>query len=364
MGITNANGTNVFTVYYRDEGGSVTGALPLVSGSLIAQLDLTQTATCVANNCTIAVGGSSASNGIADSFTGVIKAKSGLGITDVEPAALIGDNYPTAYSTTAYGHASPSQLAGLTEVDVFQQVFGIFVNKTGLNINAQNGICLPSYAITQLLAGNITDWSKVEDCVSHAAVASTPTTATIVNREAGSGSRTAASVFWLNDECVTGATGVLEDQATDYFSTGNVLSAAGTTSGAITYASIDQNGSTPNMVMVSIDGVFPTNLAAAQGLYTWWVESAVVTPNYAIPAVAASIANFMTADLQNANTAPHTAQINLIPNSGTNTTPSLPVAGTANTCSNASCTTHGTQAIYVNPFTKGSISCALPGSQL
>ena len=39
-GVPSANGTNVFTAWYRVEGGSVVGALPLATGSSIAQLAL------------------------------------------------------------------------------------------------------------------------------------------------------------------------------------------------------------------------------------------------------------------------------------------------------------------------------------
>jgi hypothetical protein len=66
-GIPSANGSNVFTVWYRDEGGSVTGALPLVSGSQINQMNLS-TATGSATTYTVSVSGISASNGIDDSF--------------------------------------------------------------------------------------------------------------------------------------------------------------------------------------------------------------------------------------------------------------------------------------------------------
>ena len=118
------------------------------------------------------------------------------------------------------------------------------------------------------------------------------------------------------------------------------------------------------MVLASIDGVAPSNLAAAQGDYRFWVESDLVTPTYAVPAVSSSIATFLITDLQNGNTAPHSAQINLIPGSGSNTTPAIPVSGTANKCSNAACTTATSTAIYVNQFTKLNSSCQSPISAL
>ena len=361
-GVTNANGSNVFTVYYRAEGGSVVGALPLVSGKAIAQLDLTQAGTLVGNALSIPVGGSSAANGTTDTFTGVTKHQTGLGVTDVEPGALIGDNYPTSYSTTAYGTASPSQLSGLTSFAVFQQSFGIFVNPT--NFATPTAVCLSSSDVAGLLSGSITDWHKVEDCATHLPVAAATLPAVLVNREPGSGSRAATSIIWLNDECDPNFTGVIEDQATDYFSTGDVLTATTTTSGGFTYASIDQ--SKAPLIQASIDGVAPSNLAAAQGIYRFWVESSLVEPNYfaSLPAVSQSLATFFVTDLQNGNTAPHSAQITLIPGSGTNTTAALPASSTANTCTNAACSVKTSTAIYVNPFTKLGANCNVPLSVL
>ena len=66
-GLPSANGSNIFTIWYRDEGGSVTGALPLVTGATINQLSLAG-ATGSAGAYTVAVAGSSGTNGIDDSF--------------------------------------------------------------------------------------------------------------------------------------------------------------------------------------------------------------------------------------------------------------------------------------------------------
>jgi hypothetical protein len=357
-GILNANGTNVFTLYYRDEGGSVTGALPLVSGSAINQLNLAG-ASCSGNACSVAVGGSSAANGTTDTFTGVTKQFSNLGVTDVEPGALIGDNYPSAYSTSVYGHASSSQLGALTTFAAFQQVFGIYVNSTSLH----TPICLGSDAVKALLSGGVTDWSKVEDCATHAAVASSSVPVVVVNREQGSGSRTATAIYWLNDECNPNAAGPVEGETSvDYFSTGNVLAAAAAVTGGITYASIDQ--SQAGMVIANIDNVTPSNLAAAQGQYGFWVESDLVQPNAGQSAQNQSIQNFLTTDLANGNTAPHSKQVNLIPGNGSNSTPSIPASGTVNTCSNAACSVSTSTAIYTNPFTKLGVTCNTPISAL
>jgi len=94
-GLPGANGTNVFTIWYRDEGGSVVGSLPLVSGSQINQLSLAG-ASGSAGSYTVAVAGASATNGIDDSFaSGVFKAPVQAGVVDQEPTVYTGANYPS-----------------------------------------------------------------------------------------------------------------------------------------------------------------------------------------------------------------------------------------------------------------------------
>ena len=140
-GLPSSNGSNIYTFWYRTEGGSVTGALPIISGAQINQLNLTTlpassacpsgtpagSPTCYA----LTVTGGTETNGIDDSFGGAIqKEPVQLGITDVEPGALVGSNYPTLYKTSAYGHATSGQLSGLNSSakPLFGQVFGVFVN--------------------------------------------------------------------------------------------------------------------------------------------------------------------------------------------------------------------------------------------
>jgi hypothetical protein len=224
-GLAFANGTTGVTVKYRFEGGSVTGALPIVSGKTISTLDLGSAAgnyspaSCASVSlCTATVTGTSGNNGIDDSFTGAVtKAAVQFGITDVEPGALIGDNYPTAYLTSIYGTATPAQLAALSHFTLFDQVFGIFVNKSNFTNTAPN---LSKAMITNLLQGNVLDWTHVED-VNGNAISTTATPIAVVNREAGSGSRTSAAIYFTGDECVVGATTIVDvpGGTNDFFST-------------------------------------------------------------------------------------------------------------------------------------------------
>jgi hypothetical protein len=366
-GVPSANGTNVFTAWYRVEGGSVVGALPLATGSSIAQLALAG-ATGSAGSYTVAVGGSSAANGIDDSFSGgVMKVPVQLGITDVEPGAFILDNYPSAYKSSVYGKATSAKLAGLSATTLFDQVFGIFVNTNSSAFTAAekagqgtiNGtLNLPNQTVTNALQGNITDWSKAPDTNGNAVTASS-LPINVINREQGSGSRAATSIYWTDDECNKAATSIVETTAgtADYFSTGNVLAAANVVPGAITYAAVD--GSTTsyaNLTLVQINGITPLNLVAASGEYTDWFEATANTgANFSsLSGAQQGLINFLIAQWQAEATVPSLNDSLAIPGNSTNVA-SLPVSGTA---------VNNGKTIYINPFTRSGISCNSPLSFL
>lgn len=368
---TGADGSTVWDIFYRDEGGSVTGVLPIVTAATINQINLNDTgnisyvsgaATAVAT-----VGGSSANNGIDDSFTGgVIKEPVQLGIADVEPAALVGNNYPSAYLTSVYGSATAAQMSTIngSAVQLFDEVYGIFVNNgsTGSNLPA-GAIDLSQSSIANVLDGTITNWKNATSS-SGAAVTTSHATATVVNREAGSGSRTATDLYFTHDECVAGASHIHDAAGAtgDFFSTGNVLAAANTTAGAITYATIDNFNTTkyPNLTLVTINGVQATNINAAQGNYDFWVEATAIT-NPADGTDQASIAGTLVASAQTIATTAHTVDINAIPDIGSpSNTPSLPVSSTVSSTFNGS----SAPSIYINPYTRSKSTCSVPASDL
>ncbi len=368
-GLPSANSSNVFTVWYRDEGGSVVGALPLVSGSQINQLSLAG-AGGSAPNYTVAVGGSSASNGIDDSFSGGVSKQSvQFGITDVEPGALIKNNYPSAYKTSVYGSATASALAKLSATTIFDQVFGVFVNTNSSVFSAAQkadqgkatstgALSLSRQTIGNILSGTgSVDWSLEPDDSGNA-VGSSSLPIVIVNREQGSGSRTSTDIFFTADSCdkVTQSP-ILESTGgtADYFSTGNVLAAANTVPGSITYASIDNAGSYANLTLVAVDGVAPSNANAASGAYGDWFEATGVTgANYSsLSADQQGLITFLISSFQTESTAPGAVDVLASP---VYNTPSLPISGTASVNSG--------KTIYINPFSRGGISCNDPAIQL
>jgi hypothetical protein len=363
-GLPSANGSNVFTIWYRDEGGSVVGALPLVSGSQINQLSLAG-ATGSAGSYTVAVGGASATNGIDDSFTGgVFKAPVQMGITDEEPAAYTGNNYPSAYKTSVYGHATAAQLGNLTQTPTFDLVYGVLVNTNSSAFSAAEksgqgtataSLSLGRQTIGAILQANQINWNDVPDSSGNA-VTSASLPITIVNREQGAGVRVASDIFFTGDHCTTPVqTAIAESTGgtADYFSMGDLLAAANTIPGAITYATIDYAGSSsyPNLTLVAVDGLQPTALNAAAGIYGNWFESEAVTgSNYSsLSAAQQGLIQGLITAFQTQATVPGATSVLANPNYNT---PSYPVSGTAVTVSGAT--------IYVNPYSRLGNSCNDP----
>jgi ABC-type phosphate transport system substrate-binding protein len=334
-----ATGT-IVTVYYRGEGGSVVGALPIVSGKPIKFLDLSGTGCAIAAPATT---GSSATVGTTDGWGGCVTSHTvEMGITDLEPTVFTAPNYPNLYSTAVFGTATKAQLGNLVSTPLFQQVFGIYVNTSGINGGAVGqAINLTRETVANILNGNYTDWSAVPSA-SGGAVSSTSQAITLVNREAGSGTRTGASIYFLGTNCVN-FPGTLSDPtpATDGFATGDVLATAAATPGAITYASIDNSNA--SLSIASLSGVTPSNLAATAGQYDWWFEATAQKGTITSPGGTSLYTFLTTGELQNVATAPHAVDVLAIPNAGTNVG-TVPATGTASTVNS--------KTIYINPFTK------------
>jgi hypothetical protein len=354
-GKAGADGNTYYTIYYRDEGGSVVGALPIVNNVSINQLDLTQITSCVSSTvCNPTVTGGSTTNGTDDSFTGPLtKQPVQLGILDVEPSALAtANNYPVGYSTTVWGPNNPAGLVSLngSAAALFDEVYGIYVNTSGGAFTAP--LSLSKQTVEQILVKNVTNWSLVTDTTGNP-VTSSSVAITVVNREPGSGSRAATDLLIAGDTCQTQGKHLLG--TTGYFSTGDVLAAANSVAGAITYATIDQSAS--NMTKVSLNGIVPGNLAAATGQYDFWVEATALTnPNVSYSSLQTAFINYFTSDLQAIATAPHLIDVLANPTVAGNT-------ASANTVGTGSTTTVsglGTSTIYINPFSRGKVTCALP----
>jgi hypothetical protein len=178
---------------------------------------------------------------------------------------------------------------------------------------------------------------------------------TRIDREPGSGTRTQANIYFLHYGCSAVGVGINNNPGEQLnYSTGDELTQANGVAGSIAYASID-NLLTPkvtsftNIHPVFLNGVAPSTLAAATGQYDDWFEATLVVPGYSIPANSSAVSAWLQTDLPNLAAAPLAADINVIPNVGTNTA-TVPLDSASS----------GTITVYVNPFTRSGNSCNVP----
>lgn len=364
---TNAGNYNVWIRY---EGGSVSGYLPIVNSTFPIQEISGSGLT--ANPITI--NGNSETNGADDSFTvsaggALVRVAPDLGIGDVEPAAIIGNNYPNDYCTSVFGPANASGLFHLAASGgIIDEVYALYVNTATAGANfTVSPINLNQEMIADILTHNVTNWSQVYDVNSNP-VTSGALAITIVNREYGSGSRTATDILMAGDSCASNGVATTLFQkvgANRYFSTGDVLAAANSVAGAITYATIDNApgaGSQTNLSWVSIHGIAPSNLAAAQGNYPFWVEAQYV--NNATTAGGDSLAvNSIIQGLQTQGTTAAIADVDAIPNlaSATGTPATLNTTVHINPANSGVVPSGGgTATVYINPFTRSGHTCSNP----
>jgi ABC-type phosphate transport system substrate-binding protein len=347
--------SNIVAVHYRAEGGSVVGALPLVAPQhKIRFLDLTgaglPAAVAYPGNAVIPVAGSSAANGTNDSWgpTNTVQVFVDVGITDVEPTLFTGANYPSAYDKNVFGgNGTSANFGSLTSTALVDQVFGIFVNTAGFNGNPATGqtVNLNRQAVAGILDGTYTDWNQVPTATG-SVVSTSSQTIKLVNREAGSGTRTQASIYFLDYGCYQTTRPVAETGAADAYATADALAAANT-AGGVTYASIDNLGAA-GLSLAQLSGVTPGNLAATSGQYDDWYEARLIrAANTTPPAPALAIYTYLRDTLPAVAHAPQATDILATPNVGGNTTaaPVVPVGATP---------------IYVNPYGRSGSSCGTP----
>ncbi|HTB66250.1 MAG TPA: substrate-binding domain-containing protein [Steroidobacteraceae bacterium] len=361
--VTNSGNYNVWIRY---EGGSVSGYLPIVNPS--NPINEISGSALTANPIT--VNGNSETNGANDSFTvsaggALVRVAPDLGIGDVEPGAIIGNNYPSDYSTSVFGPGNAAGLVGLKSTGIIDEVYALYVNGGG--IVTENPVSLSQETIASILTHQVTNWSQVLDTSMHA-VATGSLAITLVNREFGSGSRTATDVLLAGDSCGSAGqptTLFNKSTASRYFSTGDVLAAANSVAGAITYATIDNApgaGSQSNLEWVAINGVTPSNLAAAEGTYPFWVEAQFVNNTAATGHDSAAVNNIIQA-LQTEATTAAIADVDAIPNvpSATGTPATLNTTVHLNPNGNGIVPSGGgTATVYINPYTRSGTTCHNP----
>jgi hypothetical protein len=302
-------GKNVFFAYNSQQGsayGSYSVAKELVNGtpvlntaqaSAVQQIQLAS----VSSACGAGVTSTAPNPGLTYTCTATAPQWSDAGITDTEAKLL---NQPVNQPAAFAGHpVTAAEAAPVTSQVIFQQIFGIAVSQALYNDLqaaqvasgqiASGGVpSLSKSAVANYLAGSFQGpsgsgfgWEPLFAPGTVPALASNPSNAVnICTRSAGSGTKSGANAFFLNNPCGGGdaAQPATAGQSipgqfvvTESGSTGGVktcLTAAGTSQYAIGIVGRD-NSLGANSQWVAIDGVFPSQANAKAGLYDWYVES-------------------------------------------------------------------------------------------
>ena len=336
-------GDNILLLY-RLKGGSVWGPGPIAKNVAVATLAV----PAVANGCPAAPALFPAKNQCTVNATYALNTdgpppQAGLqyhvpewGLSDVNPAALTGENWVSSTSGAgALGTSSPnySGILGSTSA-VMGQVFSIVVNKNG-PAGALNS--LAKQDITQILSGEAADWSQIPNAARNGTLAAGAIT--MCRRDAGSGTQTLASVFFNGTNCSSASYAFPLPNGTTVIqnnSTGNLLTCVNGNNNAIGFAVLDStqavmtnNGG--NVKIMGYDGNLPTKTNAASGTYEYYAESSSTTNPGLAAGVEKTFITAMVARLQDVNNVAASDSLIAIPGAAAANTPSLPLTAVGGT---------------------------------
>jgi hypothetical protein len=357
------------TVYYRAEGGSAWGPVPIATSTSVYRLKLDSTCTATS---TFSYQGSTA----AVNFTGtdcvvadynldtdvstsprLQKDTVDLGVSDLEPKMFGGKNFPTSTvfpaATDVARQGQLNTLNGSAEVG-FGQVFGVIVNNvaTGKVGSPRNGVyngngtaenamaspfntqvnpALSRSTIAAIFAGTYKNWNQVPK-IDGTLVTTSDITIRVCRREPGSGTQVGAAQFFLNTKQCGGTTDFVADvdTANDADKLADSHPLTGDTNGVIERGtSSDLNscvgglaggigilvaGSAPsNTTMVALDGIIPSRNGAAVGNYQYTFEL-TFAKNSAAGANELELATAIVQDAQNQAQAPNVSSVFALPN--------------------------------------------------
>ena len=340
--LTTLEGTDIL-VYYRAEGGSVWGVVPVATGAKIQHLVIPNPASVPAGEeaCKLYATGVVQDNGVTSPIhsgssadghhyicsvpmplyntNGATTAPSGskpgwwlpydnyvgtnlptypdavdlacdvpmtFGMSDVEPAALSGTNYPKNYKECgggSYGLSPPSAVSTVTTTPLLQQMFAILTDTSGSATSAIT--TLSRQSINGIFSGQYTNWSQVPESGVSAPI-------TVCRRDPGSGTETMSSIYFGNVYC--GSASTLEAQTP--FAAGNVINGTILGPGILQFATTGDVqacvGANANSIGISswsssapsgakfiaVDGETPSQTALLTGAWHDWTEVVAVQP--------------------------------------------------------------------------------------
>ena len=310
-------------VYYRSEGGSVYGVGPLAKNLQVKRLLVNASCTTATppafGNCPVSGYNLTTDNGTGNLTASLVD----LGVSDVEPSRFSGENWPAAGTSALGAQPTTAQVAALQSQTATGTVFGIIVN-AGLAVDD-----LSRQDINSIFTGQYGTWDQVAD--GNNAVDATGDI-TVCRREPGSGTQTAASIYFNGQGCPVGypfvaaPSGPVFENPVIENGTSSTMSTCVANNprsiGIQTYTATPPTGTK----WVTINGKLPSKVAAALGDYDFWFESTfnkdeVITAKTRENA----LADFLIGRARSAATIPVNDSVFALYNGGANS-PVIPVA--------------------------------------
>lgn len=356
-GVYGGAANQLAVVFYRSEGGSAWGPVPMSRRNATAPFytaanDIAVTRLNVDNSCTTT---SSASVGTVvytvhecpvpandyqlatDTFTDANLALSvvDLGVADEEPKMYSGVNFPTVSTRLTQIPAGSrdsfmNAINSIAQVG-FGQTFGIIVNNTSGPFSGTTGTpkrTIGKNVLAGIFNGTYKNWNQIVSS-DGTLVSSTSVPIKVCRREPGSGTQVAAHQYFLgtsgcnpqfpNGTFVTdGADADQTNLAADTDgviergTSGDLATCVATLPGAI--GLVVGNAAPTNTVFLNVDGRAPTREAAAVGAYDFWYEQ-TFTVNPRLGAGAKQdLANALIAEARLSGSAPNVLSVISLPN--------------------------------------------------
>ncbi len=336
------------TVYYRSEGGSAFGAVPIATNTQVMRLQIDNTCTTtstktftgttgniVVHDCVIPAASGDYSLAT-DTATGtaanyLTKDTVTLAAGDEEPKMYGAPNFPSStVFPAATDSARQSLLSGLTGVQVgFAQIFSVIVNTAaGSPFVGASPAAPPQIGRTTLsgiFSGAYNDWQQVPT-ISGAPVSPVSVPIKVCRREQGSGTQVAAAQYFLGVKQCVGAPGTFvtdaesptlpfasdTDGVIERGTTGDLTACVQALPGGIGFIAVPANGVAPaNTAFVAINGQTPSQQKAASGQYDFVYE---LTYKSVATGDAGALASGLISRAQHSASAPPVASVISLPN--------------------------------------------------
>lgn len=348
------------TVYYRSEGGSAFGAVPIATNTQVLRLAVD--ASC-ANTVTLSIAGVTGTFNVHDcplpandyvlvgttaanadiSLSGdanLVKATVQLGVGDEEPKMNGGVGFPSSHVFDGFptNQRQPA-LNALAFQPGFAQVFGVIVNNgtgaqgsgSATSVNSPfNGVVNPTLSkevLTGIFNGTYKNWNQVPT-VTGGTVSATPLTIRVCRREPGSGTQVSANQYFLGQtQCPAALQGTFVTDNNDADDTSIVADTNGViergTTGDLTscvqglaggIGFLSANAAPAGTTYVAINGSIPTRERAAVGQYDYWYEQTfIINPALGAGGVR-DLAQGLIVEASNAASAPNSLSVLSLPN--------------------------------------------------